>query len=132
MDTSRETCGYRQDAQVVCRSSQKKFDERAKEQAQAARKGKLREFRRRSTDASSACHVAGQKQRDQEWKAQVEKMYQKVSQRPLLLEIEKREQDKLDARKRALQSIKANLAKRGITNFERFFDKEELEILELK
>lgn len=74
----------------------------------------------------------GVREKDKEYARQLAEMKERVRARPLLIESDKLEVERLEKRRKALLTVKESLDKAGIKNYNKFFDKEELEILDLK
>jgi len=67
------------------------------------------------------------REREEQYAETLAQIKVRVSQRPLLIETDKQEADKVEARRKALLSIKASLDKAGITDYKSYFDRDELE-----
>ena len=95
--------------------------------------------------------IKSTRERDEQYTKDIEEIYEKVQDRPLLIELDKAERDRAKARWspwtcyafwsyahfvfprfKALQSIKNSLDAAGITAYERFFDQAELAELGIK
>mmetsp|Transcript_42011 Transcript_42011/g.82503 ORF Transcript_42011/g.82503 Transcript_42011/m.82503 type:complete len:640 (-) Transcript_42011:100-2019(-) len=113
---------------------QRALDARAAEREYMREKlrGKVRsdataeKIRQNTIDARRA-----QKERDKAYKEQVKSINDKVRERPLLLDMDRIEKNRASARIKALQKIKDSLDSSGITDYKRYFDKDELEELGL-
>jgi len=65
------------------------------------------------------------------WREQRRAMKARVAQRPLLVESDCDDTKRLERRRRALLSVKDSLDRQGLTNYDRWFDREELILLGL-
>jgi len=73
-------------------------------------------------------------QRSAQYAKELEAMQQRIRERPLLMEMEKREGDRVEARRKALLAMKESFERAGMSvkTYAKFFDAEELELLDIK
>merc|ERR1712046_562298 len=65
------------------------------------------------------------------WEKDLKRIKQSARQGPLLMETDNRAERKIQARRKALLAIKEGFIKAGVKDLSRFFDKQELEDLQL-
>ena len=71
-----------------------------------------------------------QKQSAGRWAREIQKMNERLAQRPLLMERTQLEQAKERARQRALLRVRTELEDRGVRNVDEHFNLEELNIMD--
>lgn len=65
-------------------------------------------------------------------KQMLEEIQERVDRAPLLLETDKRQRERIQARRKALLAVRDSLVAAGVKDYRRFFDEQELDELELE